>query len=370
MTTLSLHLSSHCMSYVDQFLSLRTIGIMASNKKSRKGDHCLNCKIALTDQPNHCPNCGQKNDTRRLSVKEYIAESLGNFFSFDSKIISSLIPFFTRPGVVSRKYVDGERVKYVVPFRMYMFFSLVFFLVSGLVQNVSEWGDVVQINNDKLTATLDSIQLAQELDTLSTDTTAALNVQGDSIQEKEKLDLELDLGDGFKVEEAYLFAKKNPKMPTEQALTRLGVKPTPSNVKKYNLWTKLAREDNADFLRYMIDKAPLIIFLFIPIMALILKLFYVRRNIFYSEHLTFLFQTNSMVFLLGTISVLAFHYFEINSLHFALIVYTIYFFLAMKNFYNQSWGKTLVKFFLLGFFFLFALVLFVLAALAIVYYLY
>ena len=107
-------------------------------KQRIKGDRCKNCQTDLLAAENYCPKCGQKNDVRRLSVVEFILESMGNFFSYDSKIIQSLIPFFTKPGVLSRKYVDGEKARFVVPFRMYMFFSVMFFLVAGLNKPVDD----------------------------------------------------------------------------------------------------------------------------------------------------------------------------------------------------------------------------------------
>ena len=48
-------------------------------KKNTKGIECLNCNQPITIADNFCSNCGQVNDTKPLSLKQYISELLGGF---------------------------------------------------------------------------------------------------------------------------------------------------------------------------------------------------------------------------------------------------------------------------------------------------
>ncbi len=324
-------------------------------RKSFKGDQCRNCQTQLTAEENYCPNCGQKNDIRRLSISEYISESMGNFFSFDSKIIRSMIPFFIRPGVLSRKYVDGEKAKYVVPFRMYMFFSLIFFLVAGYSKKIGEVGDAMDFNLP------DSMELVSQTDSIGLDSLIA--TARDSFNPDDSIG-------GFSLDQAILYAMKNPDTPANRALEQMNVEPTESQVKLFDLVTKFIRMDRKEFFNQLLDNAPLIIFLFMPIMALMLKIFYIRRNIYYSEHLTFLLQSNSMIFVLATIGVVLTELFNWNTTFIAFVFFSVYFLIAMRNFYKQSWIKTILKYVLMGFSYAFLLPIFVLIYILMSYYFY
>ena len=285
---------------------------------------------------------------------EYISEALGNFFSFDSKIIQSLIPFFTRPGVLSRRYVDGERARYVVPFRMYMFFSVIFFLVAGLTKQFEQSTSLVDI------------KLPDEVVTENQDT-----VQVDSILQMMRDSMSIaTVSNKFEIDQAILYALDNPDSSAQAALRELQWERSEENISNYELWTKFVRMDQDEFAKHTINQLPLIIFLFIPLLAAALKLFYIRRNIYYSEHLTFLFQTNSMMFLLALLAIVFKRSFGVDIAQVSMIVFGIYFLIAMKNFYLQSWLKTLIKYFMVLLSYGILLPVFTIASLLILYYFY
>ncbi|MEM9929674.1 MAG: hypothetical protein AAF840_07645, partial [Bacteroidota bacterium] len=94
--------------------------------------------------------------------------------------------------------------------------------------------------------------------------------------------------------------------------------------------------------------------LLVPLAAGLLKLFYLRRKKKYVEHFIFTLHTHSFLFLVQIIAALELlipgtSY--IVSLSFPIMV--IYFLLALKRVYQQSWGKTLIKGWLLGLGYLF-----------------
>lgn len=108
-------------------------------KKNTKGIECLNCKQPIASVDNFCSNCGQVNDTKPLSLKQYVSELLGGFFAFDTRTINTLIPLLLKPGEVSKAYIQGERMKYVNPFKLYLHTTILFFLISGIFLSLDKY---------------------------------------------------------------------------------------------------------------------------------------------------------------------------------------------------------------------------------------
>lgn len=50
----------------------------------------------------------------------------------DGKILQSVKLLFTRPGFLTREYVEGRRIRYISPLRLYLVFSVAYFAVSAL----------------------------------------------------------------------------------------------------------------------------------------------------------------------------------------------------------------------------------------------
>ena len=99
--------------------------------KQNKTTHCLNCG-AYIGETNYCHNCGQMNTDKRLTLKQLLHDFFGDYFTFDSKFFRSLFPLLVRPGHLTREYVSGRRVSYVLPLRLYIFTTFVFFFVLAL----------------------------------------------------------------------------------------------------------------------------------------------------------------------------------------------------------------------------------------------
>jgi len=93
-----------------------------------RGDKtCLNCGFVVEER--YCSRCGQQN----IEPKESFLHLVGHFFAdithFDSQIFTTLKDLVLRPGFLTREYIAGKRVRYLNPIRMYVFISAVFFLV-------------------------------------------------------------------------------------------------------------------------------------------------------------------------------------------------------------------------------------------------
>lgn len=120
---------------------------MKSNTRfnsNTKGIECLNCKQPLDSRDHFCSNCGQVNDLKPLSIKQYLKEFFAGFFAFDTRTLNTIVPLLFKPGKVAKDYVEGHRMKYVNPFQFYFHTSIVFFLVMGIYMGIDDYNALLK----------------------------------------------------------------------------------------------------------------------------------------------------------------------------------------------------------------------------------
>ena len=88
--------------------------------------NCENCHSPLNGP--FCANCGQEADSKLKYFWVVIMHLLDDIFSFDSRASRTLFPLLTRPAFLTNEYFAGRRVHYVPPLRLYLFISIIFFL--------------------------------------------------------------------------------------------------------------------------------------------------------------------------------------------------------------------------------------------------
>ena len=87
---------------------------------------CLNCG-EIVRHP-YCGHCGQLQDDFHRPLGQLIRDGASDLFSLDGRIIRTLPALLFRPGHVTRNFINGQRMRYVPPFRLYLLTSLFFFL--------------------------------------------------------------------------------------------------------------------------------------------------------------------------------------------------------------------------------------------------
>ncbi|MCC6727518.1 MAG: hypothetical protein IT258_23640, partial [Saprospiraceae bacterium] len=107
-----------------------------------------------------------------------------------------------------------------------------------------------------------------------------------------------------------------------------------------------------NFMPFLISNTLWMMLVMMPLLALVLKLLYVRRDYFYFEHLIFSFHVHSFMFLFTAILLFFSKWMEdwaepVVSL--SLLVTGIYPLIAMKRFYRQGWMKTTAKYLISNF---------------------
>ncbi|MEJ5995987.1 DUF3667 domain-containing protein [Pedobacter sp. Du54] len=95
--------------------------------KYRKENNCLNCGFHV--EKHYCSSCGQPNLELNESFWQFISHSVAHYFHFDNKFFQTLVPLISKPGKVTLDYLAGKRARYINPISMYIFVSLLYFLV-------------------------------------------------------------------------------------------------------------------------------------------------------------------------------------------------------------------------------------------------
>ena len=87
---------------------------------------CLNCGTPLTGP--YCSECGQKAHVHR-SVRAFFQDFLAGLFNFEGKFWRTLPMLVWRPGEMTRRYIAGERARFISPVALYLFTVFLMFAV-------------------------------------------------------------------------------------------------------------------------------------------------------------------------------------------------------------------------------------------------
>ncbi len=107
-------------------------------------ESCLNCGAGLHGV--YCHQCGQRATTSTPGIRDLLHEALHEFLYLDRKILRTVKVLVMEPGKITKDFVDGRRASYISPLRLYLAFSLLFFLVAAVVP--SDQGGFIDINTD------------------------------------------------------------------------------------------------------------------------------------------------------------------------------------------------------------------------------
>jgi len=101
-----------------------------SHSPARTDLACRNCGNQAPLK--FCPECGQETTLHPPTLGEFLHEFVGHYVALEGALWRTLRLLVTRPGRLTREYLDGRRRKYVLPLRLYLSCSFLFFLVVKL----------------------------------------------------------------------------------------------------------------------------------------------------------------------------------------------------------------------------------------------
>lgn len=106
-------------------------GTMASEASAaRETPQCRNCGDYAPGK--YCPNCGQDTREHLPTAREFIHEFVLHYLAAEGRLWRTLQVLVLHPGRLTVEYVRGRKRAYVLPLRLYLTVSLVFFLVLKL----------------------------------------------------------------------------------------------------------------------------------------------------------------------------------------------------------------------------------------------
>lgn len=287
---------------------------------------------------------------------------------FDGKFFITVKDLIFRPGFLSREYTKGRRVKYLHPVRMYVFTSAVFFLLffnffkseEAFKTNVNmplpreERNEYIKTLEKKLAKDTANLVLKRKL-LCAKDTSCPLTLHDVIEEESNGLNISIS-GSNYKTYSEYDSAQH--RLPSSKRdgwfMRRLNKKAIELNTR----FKENPDEASKELGESILHRLPYMLFISLPLFALLLKLVYVRRKQFYfMDHGIFTIHLYIFSFLLllvvfGVSKLGETFNWSITGLIITILFIGLQFYLykAMRNFYGQRRFKTFVKFMIVAFF--------------------
>jgi hypothetical protein len=361
------------------------------------GPRSRNCGTPLSGK--FCMECGQQNHTYVAPLWNVLHDFAATHFGFDTKFFHSILPLLFRPGFLTREYCLGHEERYVKPFRLYLFSSILFFFLAAIFwpqltdfdsgDNVARTGQkAAQMSPEKKAQTRADIQKAidQVGATPSDDTgkrfalsllqqqLAALDKAAASVTAPapaaasaaggSHLHILMPSAASSPVAQAMAQAKQDRERDRAKGKdqgddfdiqTDPDAKPGSVNDRIVQAFKRVKQDPDA-FKKQLKQNLPKMMFILMPLIALFLKLFYIGSKRYLTEHFVFTLHFHSMVFVLMLFVMLlsgAGHHVAwlapigAKAGNIAGWYVAIYAFLALRFFYRQGWWFTGLKFFML-----------------------
>jgi hypothetical protein len=343
--------------------------------------HCENCGAEL--KGHWCAQCGQPAIEYRRSFRYLVADLLNEFLNWDSKFFTTIALLILKPWRLTNEFLAGKRVRYVNPLRLYLLASILFFFAV----NYGTKG--IHFDPSKLDAK-DRAELESDLKD------ADLPPQA-----REKLEALLRESSPSPAPSPLANEASPPPAPTapsdvaspqpvesgneQKKYGKIGERPfvvfdESKSSTPFERWIEArAKEKMGEkgtkmglFISTLFSNLPYMMLCCIPLFALVLKVLYIRRRIFYIDHLIYalhihtFFYAGIMLIVLATIGLNRFAPGAIAGWLIALlwIAFVTQIFLSIRYVYRQGWFFSIFKFFFGGFVYLIVLV----AALAITFF--
>jgi hypothetical protein len=357
-----------------RYLSLLLRKFYVSHQPERKEKNCLNCGTQVHGR--FCHVCGQENILTHQGFLPMAKHFIYDVLHFDGKFFHTLLYIFTKPGFVAKQYVQGKRMSYLDPIRMYLFTSAVFFLVFFSVKtfSVDSKTHTVKSYADERRGLIEKYEKKLRNNPDDPEYTSRIAVLRDTARP-------VDL-DSLRRLESVGFGNRHYTSLENYDSVQASLPEGQRDGWFYNRFVrqffkskeKYGESDEAlkVFAETFVHKLPYLLFVSLPFFAGILNLLYIRRKtFFYSDHAVFTLYHYVFSFILLLIG------FAFSGLQDAMgwgvfglltgllfLVWPVYLFIEMRRFYNQSFGKTFVKFMALnGLGFVLILLLFLIFAL-------
>ena len=312
--------------------------------------HCENCGAQLTGR--YCAQCGQPAIDYRRSFRHVIVDVLDSFLNWDSKFFATLGLLIVKPWRLTNDFLAGKRVRYVHPLRLYLLASILFFFAA----NYGARG---------------------------------LHLEPGKLGPKDRAELEADLKKGDlppAAREELETLLREPPPPSAPSLPTTTPSPPPAprtnnqtqeygkitdrpfvvfdpgtkSSTPFERWLEARAKDKMGehgtkmglFISTLFSNLPYMMLCCIPLFAFVLKVLYLRRHIFYIDHLIYALHIHTfayagiMLIVFATIGLNRVVAGSIAGWIIALlwIAFVVQIFLSIRRVYRQGWFISIFKF--------------------------
>jgi len=278
-------------------------------KHYRHENNCLNCGTILEGK--YCHNCGQENLEIKESFGHMMNHAISDYFHFDHQFFHTLQPLLFKPGFLTNEYMAGRRAQYLHPVKMYIFISLVYFLLffqqkGGSIVKV----DTKELTTEQLNAAVKQINQNQYIPKQAKE--EALNdLYKDNgykiVHNKVVKDTSKKTRERLKEEEAnpHMFTPTTADTSFEQYLADQHKLPDNKRdgwlVRYYDKKAYAINKQKINVKDVVEDgfkhNFPKVMFVLLPLFALILMIAFYKNKKYYVEHLIYSFHLHCFVFL-------------------------------------------------------------------------
>jgi hypothetical protein len=289
---------------------------------------CDNCGASVPGR--YCGNCGQRLEPPVHSLGHFLTVATEDLTHADSRLWRTLAALLLKPGYLTREFLAGRRARYLPPVRLYLVLSVVFFLCTSFTR-----GELVQVSTD------------------DNDVPKAARVV--PLKDAESL----ATGPARPGETAEQQAARECGMTNYNGPWAATLRPAMERA-----CLKIRADNARSLMATFRHNLPRIMFVFLPLLAGLMMLFYWRPRRYYVEHLLLLLHNHAFVFVILPLA------WGLSALlppvtgvvNFALFIYLAwYMYRSMRTVYGQGAGLTVAKLTALSlFYFIFGMLMFLL----------
>jgi hypothetical protein len=345
--------------------------------------NCQNCGTPMLGE--YCHACGQPIKGMIRPLSSMLHDVADTIFNIDSRIFRTLGPLYGRPGYLTNEYFAGRRVRYVTPFRLYFFLSVIAFFTAQFALGDINMKNAVISDGEEIGAAQTPEEVSRARDAYVTRMRALTGpAAGGAEQAIKNADRKAEkrLAHLQRVAEAKAKGAPPPIDKSEDS-NDLAFNDIPWDAQKNPLrvaWLPVfandrlngaiarmkdnlprIRKDPKPFLLGAFGMLAQVLFVLMPLFALLLKIFYIFKRRLYMEHLIVALHSHAFVFLsmlLLTLTALTRAWAVdaapalvpvLRALMIGMFIWLpIYLFLMQKKVYRQGWFFTTLKFGAIG----------------------
>ena len=332
-------------------------------KKLAGSANCLNCGTVL--QGPFCYYCGQPDRNFMRFFPAMLRDLMADLLDLDSRFMRTIKPLLFKPGRLTRDYMDGRRFRYAPPMRLYIFSSILFFLLAAFLSSDAMSIDGGENADDMVHFSTGSAEEQQNAEQTLNNIIPHVPDQIDQEQalteiSNKKKDPSWFKTDDFQFNDEPWNRETNPvdiKWLPDWINKRINdeIEGSPQKAQQIN-------ENPSLIIDKVFDILPATMFILLPVVALILKFWYLFAKRYYLEHLIFSLHNHAFIFVSFILLLLAGVTGELLSayeyttaakvtegLNTVISIWIpVYMLISLRVVYQQNWWLTIGKFCVIG----------------------